>query len=203
MVYCSKDECKGHSKIVYTDLGYASDALFDTFLDTIIGLADGIIDNYCRVPAGFFEASGLVLTSELLDYCYPWLSLRHFPVLSVSKVEYNSAGYGQAAVWVTVVEPDYMVKLPEGLVMFVNKTPAVIENGVRVSYTAGYSAVPSAIKQVAIQLCCNVLHVILQRKINPVIRQDEFTLRLLSSDVLTRELQTVLSPFVRRQTGVG
>lgn len=177
--------------------------MFDTFLDTLIVLADGVIDNYCRVPAGFFEAAGLALSSELLDFCYPWLSLRYFPVLSVSKVEYNSSGYGQTASWVTVVEPDYMVKLPEGLVMLVNKTPAVIENSVRVSYTAGYSAVPSAIKQVAIQLCCNAVHVILQRKINPVIRQDEFTLRLLSSDILTRELQTVLSPFVRRSTGVG
>jgi len=203
MVYLSKTEIKDNSKITFTDLGYASDALYDTFLDTVIVLADGIIDNYCRVPAGFFEAAGLALSNELLDYCYPWLSLRYFPVVSVSKVEYNSAGYGQTASWVTVVEPNYMVKLPEGLLMLVNKTPAVIENSVRVSYTAGYSAVPSAIKQVAIQLCCNALHVVLQRKINPVIRQDEFTLRLLSSDILTRELQTVLSPFVHRSTGTG
>jgi hypothetical protein len=203
MVYLTKDEIKGHSKIAYTDLGYATDALYDTFLDTIIGLADGIIDNYCRVPAGFFDAAGLALSNELLDFCYPWLSLRYFPVLSVSKVEYNSSGYGQTASWVTIVEPDYIVKLPEGLAMLVNKTPAVLENSVRVSYTAGYSAVPSAIKQVAIQLCCNALHVILQRKINPIIRQGEFTLRLLSSDILTRELQTVLSPFVHRQTGTG
>lgn len=202
-MYCAKDEIKGHSKVAYTDLGYATDALYDTFLDTVIVLADGIIDNYCRVPAGFFEAAGLALSNELLDFCYPWLSLRFFPIVSVSKVEYNSSGYGQAAVWVTITEPDYMVKLPEGLIMLVNKTPAVVENSVRVSYTAGYSAVPSAIKQVAIQLCCNAVHVILQRKISPVMRQDEFTLRLLSSDILTRELQTVLSPFVHRSTGTG
>ena len=202
-MYLSKTEIKENSKITFTDLGYANDTVFDTFLDTLIVLADGIIDNYCRVPAGFFEAAGLALSSELLDFCYPWLSLRYFPVLSVSKVEYNSSGYGQAASWVTITEPDYMVKLPEGLIMLVNKTPAVIENSVRVSYTAGYSTVPSAIKQVAIQLCCNAVHVILQRKINPVIRQDEFTLRLLSSDILTRELQTVLSPFVHRSTGTG
>jgi len=203
MVYLSKQEIKDHSKIAYTDLGYATDALFDTFLDTLIVLADGMIDNYCRVQAGFFEAAGLAVSNELLDYCYPWLNLRYHPVLSVRKVEYNSSGYGQAAVWVTVTEPDYIVKLPEGLVMLVNKTPAIVENSVRVSYTAGYSAVPSAIKQVAIQLCCNALHVILQRKISPVIRQDEFTLRLLSSDILTRELQMVLSPFVHRSTGTG
>ena len=203
MPYNTKTEIKENSKVAYTDLGYANDTLFDTFLETLIVLAGGIIDNYCRVPAGFFEAAGLALSNELLDYCYPWLSLRYFPVLSVSKVEYNSSGYGQAAVWVTVVEPDYIVKLREGLLMLVNKTPAIIDNSVRVSYTAGYSAVPTAIKQVAIQLCCNALHVILQRKINPVIRQDEFTLRLLSSDILTRELQTVLSPFVHRSTGTG
>ena len=203
MVYCSKTEIKDNSKVAYSDLGYATDALFDTFLDTVIVLADGIVDNYCRVPSGFFEAAGLALSNELLDFCYPWISLRHYPVISVSKVEYNSSGYGLAASWVTIVEPDYMVKLPEGLVMLVNKTPAVIENSVRVSYTAGYSAVPSAIKQVAIQLCCNAVHVVLQRKISPVIRQDEFTLKLTPSDILTRELQTVLSPFVHRSTSTG
>jgi hypothetical protein len=203
LVYCSKTDVKDNSKISYSDLGYATDALYDTFLDTVIVLADGVIDNYCRVPAGFIEASGLALSNELLDFCYPWISLLYFPVLSVSKVEYNSAGYGQAAVWVTITEPDYIVKLREGLLMLVNKQPSVIENSVRVSYTAGYSTVPSAIKQVAIQLCCNAVHVVLQRKISPVIRQDEFTLRLLSSDILTRELQTVLSPFVHRSTGTG
>lgn len=203
MVYLTKDEIKGHSKVTFTDLGYATDTLYDTFLDTLIVLADGIIDNYCRVPAGFFEAAGIALSNELLDYCYPWLSLSYFPVLSVSKVEYNSSGYGQAAVWVTITEPDYIVKLKEALLMLVNKTPAIIQNSIRVSYNAGYATVPSAIKQVAIQLCCNALHVILQRKINPVIRQDEFTLRLISSDILTRELQTVLSPFVHRSTGTG
>jgi hypothetical protein len=111
LVYCSKTDVKDNSKISYSDLGYATDALYDTFLDTVIVLADGVIDNYCRVPAGFFEASGLALSNELLDFCYPWISLRYFPVLSVSKVEYNSAGYGQAAVWVTITEPDYVVKL--------------------------------------------------------------------------------------------
>ena len=194
---------KSHSQVPYADLGYTLDSTYVSFIDTLIVLADGIIDNYCRVPAGFFEAAGLALSNELADFCYPWISLCHHPVISVSKVEYNSAGYGQTASWATVVEPDYIVKLPEGLLMLVNKTPAIVENSVRVSYTAGYSSVPSAIKQVAIQLCCNALHVILQRKINPVIRQDEFTLRLLSSDILTRELQTVLSPFVHRSTGTG
>ena len=203
MVYCSKTDVKDNSKISYSDLGYATDALYDTFLDTVIVLADGVIDNYCRVPAGFFEASGLALSNELLDFCYPWISLRYFPVLSVSKVEYNSAGYGQAAVWVTITEPDYVVKLREGLLMLVNKQPSVIENSVRVSYTAGYSAVPSANKQVAIQLCCNALHVILQRKINPTVRADDLNLKLLSSDILTRELQTMLGSYVRRSLGVG
>ena len=203
MVYCSKTDVKDNSKISYSDLGYATDALYDTFLDTLIVLADGIIDNYCRVPAGFFEASGLALSNELLDFCYPWISLLYFPVLSVSKVEYNSAGYGQAAVWVTITEPDYVVKLREGLLMLVNKQPSVIENSVRVSYTAGYSAVPSAIKQVAIQLCCNAVHVILQRKINPTVRADDLNLKLLSSDILTRELQTMLGSYVRRSLGVG
>jgi len=203
LVYCSKTDVKDNSKISYSDLGYATDALYDTFLDTLIVLADGIIDNYCRVPAGFFEASGLALSNELLDFCYPWISLLYFPVLSVSKVEYNSAGYGQAAVWVTITEPDYVVKLREGLLMLVNKQPSVIENSVRVSYTAGYSAVPSAIKQVAIQLCCNAVHVILQRKINPTVRADDLNLKLLSSDILTRELQTMLGSYVRRSLGVG
>ncbi|MCJ7423558.1 hypothetical protein MUP01_04730 [Candidatus Bathyarchaeota archaeon] len=198
MVYCTKTDAKDNSKVTYTDLGYATDVLYDTFLDSLIALACSIVDNYCCVPSGFFDAGGLAFSNQLYDYRYRWISLKYYPVLTLTKVEYNTQGYGLAASWSEIVSPDYIVKMDEGLLMLVNKSPAVEENSVRVSYTAGYSAVPSPIKHVAIQLCCNALHVILQRKISPIVRQDDLTLKVLSGDIFSRELRTVLGSYVRR-----
>lgn len=214
MVYCSADDVKGNSQVTYTDLGYASDSDFVAFLNNLIALVDGMIDNYCRVPAGFFEAGGLAVSGELLDYPFQapgmspfqyrlWLVLWYHPVLSVQKVEYNTAGYQQTPNWVTIVEPDYIVKLPEGLLMLVNKIPALPFNSVRVGYTAGYSATPTALKQVAIQLCCNALHVILQRKVSPVVRVGDWALKIMGSDIFSRELQVMLAPFINRSVTVG
>ena len=203
MVYCTKDDVKAYSKITYSDLGYANDAAFDTFLDTVISLAQSIIDNYCSVPSGFFDAGGLSFTNQLIDYRYPWIDLRYYPVLSVSKVEYNDQGYGITANWITVTSPDYILNSDTGQLMLVEDTPAIVEQSVRVSYTAGYSSVPGVIKQATIQLCSNILHEILQRKLSPVVRADDVTMKVLTPEAFSRSLQAVLTPYVRRVVAVG
>lgn len=215
MTYCSEADIKNSSQVTYADLGYANDAAFCAFLDDLTALADSLIDSYCRVPAGFFEAGGVAISNELLDFGYPWtvmgynpmffpwISLWYHPVISISKVEYNTAGYGQAANFVTIVEPDYIPKLPEGMIMLVNKIPALAQNSVRVSYTAGYAATPVAVRQVAIQLCANALHVALQRKLSPVVKTSEWAVQLVGSDIFTKDMQLILAPFVRRLVGVG
>ena len=203
MVYSTKDDVKAYSKIAYTDLGYASDSAFNTFLDSLIGLAQGIIDTYCSVPSGFFDAAGLSFTNEMLDYRYPWIDLRYYPVISVSKVEHNTQGYGITPLWVEVSSQDYIINAQTGQIMLVNKIPAIAEQSVRVSYRAGYNAMPDAVEHVCLQLCSNLLHEILQRKISPVMRVEDMTLKVLMPNAFTRELQVMLTPYIRKMVACG
>jgi hypothetical protein len=194
---------KGFSKIGYADLGYADDAAFNTFLDSLIVLAQGIVENYCNVPISFFDADGKALTNQLFDYRYPWVDLTYYPVLSVEKVEYNTQGYGISPSWTEMTEPDYIIVKERGQLMLVNKTPAIVEQSVRVCYTAGYSAVPDPVKHVCIQVCSNILHIVLQRKISPTVRVDDWTLKMVIPDAFSRELQTMLAPYIRKTVSVG
>jgi hypothetical protein len=201
--YCLNSDVKAYSKIAYTDLGYASDADFNTFLDSLIVLAQSMIENFCRVPIAFFNSGGKTFTSELHDYGYPWISLSYYPVLSVSKVEYNDQGYGITANWVTVTEPDYIMNLSSGQLMLVNKVPAIVEQSIRVSYTAGFSSTPDDIKQVCIQVCCNMLHGILQRKVSPQVQVNEMVVKLVAVEAFNEELKGMLRPYVRRLVIAG
>lgn len=202
-MYCTNTDVKAYSKIVYTDLGYASDSAFNTFLDSLIVLAQSMIENFSRVPTDFFAANGLAFTNEFHDFQYPWMSLLYYPVLSVSKVEYNDQGYGITANWVTVSEPDYIMNLAAGQLMLVNKVPAIKEQSVRIAYTAGYSTTPDDIKYVCIQLCTNALHAILQRKVSPQVQVNDMVVKVVAVEAFSEELKSMLKPYVRRLVIAG
>jgi len=200
--YCTKADVKAYSKIAYTDLGYATDGDFDTFLDSLILLVQAIIENYCHAPSSFFTASGKTITNELQDYHEPWIDLRYYPILSVSKVEYNSQGYGVAPSWVELASVDYIINTSTGQVELVNYVPAIAEQSVRVSYVAGYVATPDLVEYVCIQTCSNVLHGILQRKLSPVTRADDVNIKVLVPESFTTELRAMLNMFIRRPGGL-
>lgn len=202
-VYCTKTDVKAYSKIAYTDLGYANDTAFDTFLDGLILLAQSVIDDYCNLPNGFFDTGGLSFTNELHDYHYPWIDLRYYPVLSTSKVEYNDQGFGITPNWITIAVPDYILNAHTGQLMLVNKIPAISPLSVRVSYTAGYNTTPDVVEHVCIQLCCNLLHEILQRKINPQVQAEEMTFKLLVPAAFNPESRAILDPYRRKNVAVG
>jgi len=204
VTYISAHDVKMFARVSYADLEFKSDSDFEAWIaDAIIPLAQGIIEKYCNVPVGFFEAGGISFTNQLLDYRYPWINLQYYPIVTLSKVEYNSQGYGITPTWVEVTEPDYIVKKDSGQLMLVSHVPAIPEQSVRVTYKAGYWATPEAIKHVCIQLCSNFLHEILQRKISPVMRVDDWNLKLIVPNAFTRELQVILAPFMRKSVAVG
>ena len=196
--YCTSDL----SKITYKDLGYATDLDFDTFLDSLILLAQAIIENYCHAPSGFFTASGKTIIDEIQDYKQGWLSLKHYPILSVTKVEYNSQGYGVAPSWIILSWVDFIINTSTGQVKLVNYVPSISEQSVRVSYVAGYAATPDLVEYVCIQVCSNVLHDILQRKLSPVVRADDVNIKVLVPEAFTSELRAMLNMFVRRPGGL-
>lgn len=202
MSYVSAEEVKAFAKLSWEDLGYASEDEFDAFLNELVAYAESVIENHCKVPKGFFKPGGVNFTDQLYDFSYS-LPLRYKPILSVSSVKINTAGYGQAPNWQTLDPKEYVVDGQASLIHFVGRVPATQLQSVKVSYTAGYAETPQVVKYVALQFCSNLLHMILQRKIAPVIRVDDWAVRIAIPEAFTAELQAMLQPFVMRVVSVG
>ena len=203
MAYVTAEEVKAFAKLSWEDLGYSSEDEFDAFLNELIGHAESIIENYCKVPRDFFKPGGTSFTDQLYDFAFS-LHLRYKPVLTVSNVKINLAGYGQTPNWHTLSAEDYVVDKEAGIIHFVGgKAPATQLQSVKVSYTAGYSETPYIIKYAVLQLCSNLLHAILQRKISPIIRIDDWSVKVVLPEAFSAELQHMLEPYVRRVVSVG
>ena len=195
--YISTSEVKQFSNVTYQDLGFATDTDYDTFLGTLINQVERTIDNYCRVPSGFFKAGGLSFTET-----HDWredgeIHTRYHPIITLTKVELDQAGYNQAADWTEITSTYYYAKKEFGIVKIVGKTPGHVENSVRITYTAGYSAVPDDIKLAALIYASNVLHTILQRKVAPVVQVSDFAIRLVMDESFSDEVKGLLRPYRR------
>ena len=160
--YVSASEVKQYSNITYQDLGFASDTDYETFLGNLINQVERAIDNYCRVPSGFFKAGGLSFT-EIQDWKEDGeIHTRYYPIITLTKVELDYAGYNQTADWTEISSTYYYAKNEFGIIKIVGKTPGHTENSVRITYTAGYSAVPNDVKLAASISARNILRLILE-----------------------------------------
>lgn len=214
--YCTSDDVKAFSKITYTSIGYANDADFLTFLNSLIAYAGSVLDEFCRLPEGFFNAGGYSVTAEMYDYKFPYMtlyvfplyrlppiSLRYQPVISVSKVEYNTQGYGIAPSWVEIASPGYIFDPIACTITIVLKMPAMAQLSIRVTYTAGYITVPDVIRYTCSQLAANILQEILQRKLSPQVTPGNIAMKVVTPTAFTPDLQDGLKHFVRRFIGIG
>ncbi|MEM2177035.1 MAG: hypothetical protein QXN34_06885 [Archaeoglobaceae archaeon] len=59
---------------------------------------------------------------------------------------------------------------------------------------------PAIVKFVTIQLCSNILHIILQRKIAPSTQANEYVIRIVSPEAFTDDLKELLNKY--RKIGV-
>jgi len=114
-MYVASDEVRLFSRLGYEDLGYETGNEFDAYIATLIPLAQGLVDQFCNVPEGFFEAAGYEESSGLYDYRETLIHLRYHPVLNVSKVEVNTTAYGSAANWVELTSTEYIFAKDRGL----------------------------------------------------------------------------------------
>jgi len=196
--YVSASEVKQFSNVTYQDLGFASDTEYDTFLGSFISQVERAIDNYCRVPSGFFKAGGLSFT-ELHDWNEDGeIHVRYVPILTLTKVELDQAGYNQTADWMEISTTYYYAKNEHGIIKIVGKIPGHIENSVRITYTAGYSAVPDDVKLAALMLASNVLHMVLQRDIGTSLSIGDFSSRLVEvKEAFSGEVKGLLSSYRR------
>ena len=201
--YISASEVKQYSSITYQDLGFTSDTDYDAFLESIIDQVERAIDNYCRVPSGFFKAGGLSFT-ELHDWSEDGLiHTRYYPILTLTKVELDYAGLNQAADWTEVSSTHYYAYNDYGIIKIVGESPGRVEKSIRITYTAGYSIVPDDVKLAALIYASNILHAILQRKVAPVVQTGEFTIRLVTDESFSPEVKALLRSYRRKFTWVS
>jgi len=193
--YISASEVKQYSNVAYQDLDFSSDTEYDAFLDSLISQVERAIDNYCRVPSGFFKAGGLSFT-ELHDWNEDGeIHTRYYPIITLTKVELDQAGYNQTADWTEISSTYYYAKNEFGIIKIVGKTPGHTENSVRITYTAGYSAVPDDVKLAASIFARNILRLILESgdlKIGDVAISN-----LEVSEAFTSDVKALLSNYHR------
>jgi hypothetical protein len=129
--------------------------------------------------------------------------LDYAPVISVTSASVNRAAYGDAKNWATVTANSRYLYPKRGMLYLYNQTFLVTEQNVKVTYKAGYAAAPRDIEFACEQLCANVLHDSLQRKVSPVVRVDDWSVRVIVPEVFTKELKEMLSRYRRRSVDVG
>ena len=197
--YISASEVKQYSNISYQDLGFASETEYETFLDDLISQVEAVIDDYCRVPRGFFKAGGLSFT-EIHDWDEDGeIHTHYYPIITLAKVELDQAGHNQSADWTEISSNYYYAKNEYGIIKIVGKSPGHVENSVRITYTAGYSAVPDDVKLAALMLADNVLRMILQRTLGSSMSIGDFKSSLTEvKEAFSDEIKGLLSCYRRR-----
>ncbi len=201
------------------------------FVNNVITQASAVIDDYCRVPRGFFAPGGMSFT-EIIDvkyalhpgyylavptyYPYPYIltaQLNNWPVLTITEIDVNQAGYGMADAWSNTPgetdggaqfpanysgwSPKCNVELLFGRIKFVNAVPARYYQGVKAQYTAGYLITPQSVNFVCLQLASSILQVMLQRKLSPVVRVGDWAVKFVIPDVFTLEHKRMLAQYQR------
>jgi len=194
--YISASEVKQYSNISYQDLGFASETEYETFLDDLISQVEAVIDDYCRVPSGYFKAGGLSFT-EIHDWNEDGIiQARYYPIIELIRVELDLAGINQPANWTEISSTYYYAKNEYGIIKIVGKSPGHVENSVRITYTAGYSAVPEDIKTAALTLAKNML---LGMMISDEIRIGDLTIEpQIPQEIFTAEVKMLLAQYKRR-----
>lgn len=189
----------------YGDLDFETQAEFDALVNTLIDCAESVIENYCDVPDGFFKAGGVTVTDEYHDLREgdDFIQLEYKPVISISSASVNGAAYGSAPSWGTIdTNSIYLYKIT-GQVYLYNLTFSVTEQNIKVTYVGGYAATPGDIDYICAQLCANVLHVVLQRKVSPLVRVDDWAVRLVQPNVFSKELQNMLRRYKKARMTIG
>lgn len=200
MTYVSTTEVLNHSKVTYEDLGFVSNASYLIWLATVIPLIEAQAESYCNLPINASYFSGGVgysgSTAKYYDYKHDGrIRLRDYPILTVYKIEYNSQGYGSAEVWEEVATVDYKINKENGVVYLTADVPATVEQSLRFSYKTGFATLPNDFKEAVLIMVSNYLQAMVQRKTNPIVRVDDFTVKMTTPEMMTTEIKTILDKY--------
>jgi len=215
MGYTTADDVKNYSQLSYSDLGFSDDTAFTNFINTLIGIAEDIIDDYCDVPDGFFDDGGVKLTEYYDSDGSGELWLKHRPVISITSLQYNEKGPTETPSWVSLTEgpgddTHYLIYPEKGFIYIYSKIPPAGKRNIKVVYTAGYSATPEPVAHVCKELVANVLRGVLKRKLAPqdltaLVTSGGENLRAFFAEdwKLTQAHRRLLAPYRRALVAVG
>lgn len=213
--YCAAADVKGMTRLTYDKLGLANDAALTTFIESLISEAESRIDGVCGVPDGFFRAGGLTVTEELYDGDGDEdLYLNYAPIVSVTSLYENTASLTAPASWVQRTEgpgsgTSFVKYAREGRLHFYDHIPGYGVQNVKVTYVAGYSAVPGVVARIAKDLAANALRGILHRQMDPtqitsLIMNGGDVKSLLSDDMsLNMDQLRALTPYIQVKVSAG
>jgi len=173
--YTTTSNVRDETQIPYEDIGFQDETQYEDLLDELILYAEKIIDNYCGVPSGFFVAAGLTITDEYHDHGGSGvIYLFYYPIV-VTTLSVNSAHITAVPSWSALTKHpaaasdfiEYPEYRHEGKVYIYNDAPASGNRNIKVTYQAGYAALPVDVSQVCNEIVANIVRGILKRKLTP------------------------------------
>ena len=139
-----------------------------------IVVADSTVDAYCGVPSGFFAAGGYTVIDEyhdgvelqrstnLTDNRAIILKTKLSPILSVSSFSEEVT----TASWTLRTENTDFIIVKDGL-RFLQNIPAAGYRNLKITYTAGYAAVPAAVANASAVLAAELMNSVIMGQITP------------------------------------
>jgi len=216
-LYCSVDDVKELTPIIYQDLGFDSEDNYNKFLNRTILKASRRIDRFCNRPNDFFNGGATI--TEYFDgkpsrssFMYPdterteiylldrrtyWLT--HTPVLSVTSVQKNTASIGETDNWVDITK--YRLNTETGRLVIASTVapPEGVQN-VKVVYVAGYTSVPDEVRMACEELVSNYVKTLVQQGLEAKIRFTRPVPITFSQPlVFTDGIKELLEPYKKRR----
>lgn len=174
----------------YRLFGFSTQALFDTWVESLIVWADKQIDNY--VGHDFTRHPASSEAAETSDGDGTDIIAPHYPIISLSQIRFRS-GLTDGA-WVVVPTTDY--KAYERFIRLNRQTPVGFLN-VELTYAYGYAAVPDVVSLASIRICSNIIQGCLQRATSPIVRVSEFVVTLAKEEAFTDDAKSSLAAYRR------
>mgnify|MGYP007071591408 CR=1 FL=1 len=166
-IYYNESAISGATGVYYTTPGLVQSELrasttFSTSTIPTLAQLNTWIDEESRIIESITDEvyTTTIVSNVYVDYDGDSiLRFPHTPLISISKVEYNTASAGNTPSWVEFSEGDdknYLAYLNHGEIEFVNGTQRTVTNiplpgkkKFRLSYTYGYSNIPLDIQRLA------------------------------------------------------
>lgn len=209
--YCTVAKAKEAAGYAYTELGFADDNAYETFISECIDRASRFIDRYCQRNSDYFNggatiteyhdgksASAALYTgtdrankSAIREY-----QLRQTPVISITSVSVNSATIGSSDSYTATTS--YRSDLSNGRIVFAQGSePAEGQLNVRFIYVAGYSSVPDEIRWACEDLVANAIKKNYEDQVNSRVRftKPAAVSSFNNSSIFTAEIKEMLKPY--------